>query len=132
MNNSFLQEVKDMFGLYIRIKDIKPSYKLFFNLKTKNYEVHDMSNKHNSLCLTIPKCELNACIIRKLHKTKRENMKSLFIEIESCNDKLEKQKISHEMEKAGDAMREIINFASHTSKDVSIHDMKNIIQKLGD
>ena len=132
MSNLHLKEVKDMFGLSVRIKDINPNYRLFFNRLTLNYEIHDITNKFSSLCLIIKPNELNASIIRKLHITKREKMKDLFIEIDKNNKKLEDERLEKSIETASDLTSEIINYASHINRDISNNEIKNIIHKLGD
>ena len=130
MFSAGLVKCENMYNLNERIKQINPNYELLFNQKTKRYEVHDISNLVCSKCLEILPCNLDARLIEKLYKTRKENMKKLFIEMELENRKLEEQNFDSVFEKSSDAMREIVSFASRTNKDLTRDEMKNIISNL--
>ena len=98
MISSCLEKVKDKFNIYKRIKNINKNYDLYFNKKNKTYEVHDISNKFSSHCLTINPNDLDVRVLDKLLVTRKENMKKYFIQIEEENQKLQDNKIKQTLD----------------------------------
>lgn len=129
MNKNYLMKVNDIYGISRRIREVNSSYCLFLNLLTKKYEVHDLSNHFNSLCLTLEPHELNSTLIRKLHISKRENMKNYFIQIEENNKKIEAQQKQKLLNQTSDLTKEIFDYASHKNRDLSDVEIKNIVSK---
>ena len=126
------REYKDMYCLYKRIKLINLNYVLIFNAKTKNFEIHDKSNRICSLCLTISPKDLNEKILDKLYISRKENMKKYFMQIDLENSKRENECIRNIFEKTQDAFGEILSVASRLNHELSQNEMKNIISNLGD
>jgi len=85
-------EYKDMFGIYLRIKEISKTYQLFLNRKTNKIELFDYSN--NQICLTFD-FPLLPNVIDKIKQTRRENAIKLFRQIEEKNRKIEEENIKN-------------------------------------
>ena len=127
---NYLLKCKDMYNLYKRIKEIKPSYELFYSVKSHCYEIHDLENKNNSLCLSVKPELFDSRIIKKLFDTRRENMKKLFLLLEEENRKLEEKKMSMLTLKSADIIEEIIGYSERNNKDLSQEDIHNLIDKM--
>lgn len=86
------EEIKDMFGLYYRVKYIRPTYKLLLNKKTNLIELHDENYRGANMTFVPP---ITAEILDKINQTKMENSAKLFIEIENKNRILEEKQIEN-------------------------------------
>ena len=86
------EEIKDMFGLYYRVKYIRPTYRLLLNKKTNLIELHDDNYRGVNMIFTPP---ITADILEKINKTKMENSNKLFIEIENKNRILEEKQVEN-------------------------------------
>lgn len=79
-----LIEYKDMYGLYWRVKQIRPSYKLYLNRETQKVELHDTNFGGKCMTFELP---LLPNIIDKINSTRIENASSIFCKIEEENMK---------------------------------------------
>ena len=77
-------EYKDMFGLYYRVKQIRPTYNLMLNRKTNKVELIDSNYNGAMLTFSLP---LTADILQKIEKSKVENSTEIFRKIEEENMK---------------------------------------------
>ena len=100
----FLFELKyikinnDVFDIVNRIKSVDSKYFVLFNLTTKKYEVHYQRAK-NTYELTLPFDELDARAVLHVQKTRVENRKKIFAEIERQNQKLMEKEQKEKIEK---------------------------------
>ena len=95
-----LVEYKDMFGLYHRVKDIRPTYKLFLNRKTKKVELHDTNFGGKCMVFDLP---VLPNVLDKINATRIENSFAIFRKME-----LENMKNDSKM------MQKAINYADFT------------------
>ena len=79
-----LIEYKDMFGLYWRVKEIRPNYKLYLNRETEKIELHDENFGGKCMTFSLP---LLPNIIDKINSTRIENANAIFRTIEKENMK---------------------------------------------
>lgn len=79
-----LIEYKDIYGLYWRVKEIRPSYRLLLNRKTGFVELHDSNFGGKCMTFSLP---LFPNIIDKINGTRIENAYSIFRKIEQENVK---------------------------------------------
>ena len=126
--DKYLVKVQDMYALYIRVKKVKSSYELFWNMKSRKYEIHDTSNKACSLCLVIGSSELDARVIEKLFRTRKENMKKLFLQMEEENRRLEGERKRAIFEQASCIMSDALEYAERTGSDLGRECIGNIIK----
>ncbi|MBQ9790482.1 MAG: hypothetical protein IJW24_02685 [Clostridia bacterium] len=124
----FLVKCKDMYGIFERIKKINPNYELCFNYLSKEYEIHDFSNKVNSFCLRIVKNELDARVLKRLEETKRENMKKLFVRLEEENEKRSKQQNQNIMDECSSHFSAIMDYAGRSGRDLTSGDIQRILR----
>ena len=87
-----LEEYKDMFGLYYRVKEIRPTYRLMYNKKNKIVELYDTNYGGVALSFALTIC---ADILDKIQKTKMENSSKIFRKIEEENAKNEQKAIEN-------------------------------------
>ena len=88
----------DVFNIAKRLKSIDSKYILVYNTSRKKFEVHYKRAK-NTYELTIPYDTLDARTISFVLKTRIQNKKKIFDEIEQTNKKLEEQNIKNLIEK---------------------------------
>jgi len=125
--NKYLVPYKDMYGIFERIKSIDPNYELMFDQRKKVFEIHDRSNKHESLCLTILPSNLDSRVLKKLSMSRREHMKDLFLEIERGNQKLQEEKIQKAASECSDYVSEIVDYQSRRAGELSSAEIRKII-----
>ncbi len=81
----------DIFFLAERLREIDPDYFIALNTKSKNFEVHNSSQPINSFCLLVPKNKLDPSLVEYVRKTRANRQKKLLAEIETANQKMQKQ-----------------------------------------
>ena len=79
-----LIEYKDMFGVYHRVKDIRPTYKLLLNRKTKKVELHDTNFGGKCMVFDLP---ILPNVLDKINATRIENSNAIFCKMEQENMK---------------------------------------------
>lgn len=87
-----LEEYKDMFGLYYRVKEIRPTYKLMYNRKNKKVELYDTNYSGVALSFSLP---IYPDILEKIKKSKMENSLIIFRKIEEENAKNKQKAIEN-------------------------------------
>lgn len=81
-----LVEYKDMFGLYWRVREIRPSYRLYLNRQTQKVELHDINFGGKCMTFSLP---IWPDIIDKINATRIENANLIFRKIDQENMKNE-------------------------------------------
>ena len=82
----------DVYFIAQRLRGIDNNYFVVYNTKTKKYEIHYSGQIGGSFCLSLPYDVLDERAIEMVYKTKIENAKKLFNEIEKDNQlKIKKQ-----------------------------------------
>lgn len=81
----------DVYFISEKIKEIDGGYKIFYNTKRKKFEVHNVNQIGSSYSLTIPYNILDGRTLLLVKKTRIENRKKFFEEIEKNNNLLEKR-----------------------------------------
>ena len=77
-------EYKDIYGLYWRVKEIRPSYKLLLNRKTNLVELHDQNFGGKCMTFELP---ILPNILDKINATRVENASLIFRKIDEINMK---------------------------------------------
>ena len=96
MNNQVIK--RDVFDIVKRLKSIDTKYFVIYNFERHKFEVHYARAK-NTYELTIPYDTLDARTINFVLRTRIQNRKKIFEEIENSNKKLEQQNIKNLIEK---------------------------------
>ena len=122
-----LKTINDIFFISNRIKKINKNYKLYYNLKTQMYEVHDISKPQHSLCITT-KDYPSFQILKTLIKSKKENMHSLFLEIEKHNKNIDQEKQQKTLDLSTQKFKEILNFSQNKTSSLSREEIQKIIR----
>lgn len=76
-----------------RLKEIDNSYFVLYDTKTKKYQLHSDCQSETSYCLTFPFNSLDNRAIDFALKSRVQNKKKIFDEIEKENEKFIKSKI---------------------------------------
>lgn len=126
MKAHFLQEVNDIYFISEQIKQINPSYKLFYNTLHNRYEVHDLSNPFHSLCVTT-KDYPSSNLIKTLITTKKENMSALLKQIEEDNQKLDTLKQNNLLDISNQKFKEILNYSQTITHSLSQENISKIV-----
>ena len=87
----------DCYFISQRIKEVDPSYEIYFNTDTKSYEVHSNQQVKNSYCFKVPYQTLDERTITFAHKTKVENMDAVIKEIERNNQLLYEKNVKEQV-----------------------------------
>lgn len=83
----------DNYFISNRLKEIDESYYVLYNSNSKKYELHSSAQFDNSYCLTFPYSALDKRAIDFALKSRVQNKKKIFEEIEKENEKFIKSKI---------------------------------------
>lgn len=85
-----LIEIKnDVYFILSRLKEIDENYQIFYNTRRKVFEVHNKAQIGGSYSLTVPYGVLDSRLIELVRKTRVENSKKLFEEIDKQNEQIE-------------------------------------------
>lgn len=112
--------VNDLFNISNRLKQIDNKYFVMFNKNTKKFEIHYKQNS-NTLQLVVPYSNLDKRTVNLVLKTRVENKKKLFDEMEKHNIKLEKEKNKKIYEEANFKAKEMINYINTKSDNYNIN-----------
>ncbi|MEG2159471.1 MAG: hypothetical protein RRY18_06275, partial [Clostridia bacterium] len=70
---------------------IDSAYKVYYNGRLCRYEIHNINQKGNTLCLVAPYDELDARCVDLVLKTRRENADKLFDEMDRDNEQIQRK-----------------------------------------
>ena len=78
----------DVFFISQRLREIDPSYQLFYNPSNSAYEVHTSSQAKNSYCFKVPFDAIDERTLFFAKKTRVENRDLIIKEIEQNNQQI--------------------------------------------
>lgn len=84
----------DLFDICSRLREIDSAYIVLYNTLKGCYEVHN-TRQADSYCLSVPFDCLDCRTVELVYKTRSERAEQLFKEMESHNDRLEKQMLTN-------------------------------------
>lgn len=85
-----LIEIKnDVYFVLSRLQKIDKNYQIFYNTKRKVFEVHNKAQIGDSYSLTVPYRVLDSRVVELVRKTRVENSKKIFAEIDAQNEKID-------------------------------------------
>lgn len=88
----YLEKVGDQFGVSRRLKEIDPTYEVYYNKKMKRYEVYGGKTSKKVLQIVSPFETLDARLVAYARKTRVENLNKIITEMDKQNELLlEKQ-----------------------------------------
>ena len=94
----------DLFDIAARLKSVKDSYALYYNVEKKRYEVHD--GVKNTLEFVVPFDELDARTVEYALYTKVERAKDVLADMERHNAQLERERAKVAIENAAVSLEE--------------------------
>lgn len=104
-----LIEIKnDVYFILSRLREIDEGYKIFYNTCREKFEIHNEKQVGNSYCLTVPHNVLDCRTVEHVRKTRVENVKTLFEEMEKQNLKLEKNSKNYLLDEANQKIKECL------------------------
>ena len=98
----------DLFDIASRLRSVKDSYILYYNLEKGRYEVHDSDKK--TLEFVVPYDELDARTVEYARYSRVENAKQIFAEVEEHNRQLEKEQAAKGIKRAAEVLQEVRRF----------------------
>lgn len=85
-----LIEIKnDVYFVLSRLQEIDKNYRIYYNTKRKVFEIHNKAQLWGSYSLTVPYGVLDPRVVELVRKTRVENSKKIFAEIDAQNEKIE-------------------------------------------
>lgn len=87
----YLKEVKDIFNIHQRIREIDDGYRIFYNTKLSRFEIHNLNQKKDTFALVVPYDQIDARVITLVRKSRVENFDKIINEIEESNEKILKK-----------------------------------------
>lgn len=97
----------DVFDIACRLKGLDINYKIYFNVGTAKFEIHNDSCKP-SLQLVLPFHQLDCRTIDYVNKTKVQNLENILKEIERHNLEIEEQNQYQIAKNASKRIEEIV------------------------
>ena len=102
----FIKIQNDVYFICQRLKEVDPSYEVYYNLATGNYEVHSSAQVKSSYCFKVPFKVLDQRTVWHAIKTRAENRDKIIAEIEKSNLLLEKKNLKKQV----DILKDIASF----------------------
>ena len=97
--------VNELFDVASRLREIDSNYVVYFNKLTNGCEVHNHSQKVESLALTLPYDRLDARAVTLARQTRVENAQRLFEEMERANANAEKKAVDRALDRCVKEMK---------------------------
>ena len=99
-----MTEIKrDVFDIADRVREVDEAYFIVRNHKRGCFEVHARGQTPSTFCLTVPFSELDARTVELVRKTRAENAKKLFAEMERENERMKKREMQRAIDAAASA-----------------------------
>ena len=99
----------DTFDIAARLKSIDDGYFVLYNKRTHSFEVHNGKQRGDTFSLRIPYPCLDARTVTLVRKTRAENAKKLFDDMERENALLAKEQKSAALNKALFAAEDLLS-----------------------
>lgn len=103
----FLVKVGDQFRVEERLREIDPSYEVFYNKKDKRFEVYSKRAGESFLAVVSPYSELDARLVSYVRKTRVERVKDIIKEVEENNEKIERKAVEEKEKIKQDKINEL-------------------------
>ena len=87
----------DCFFIAQRLKEVDPTYEIYFNLATGAYEVHSNGQAKSTYCFKVPYGVLDERTIIFARKTRTQNINAILNEIDKENRLLEEKMLKQQM-----------------------------------
>lgn len=87
-----------------RIKEIDPSYEIYFNLESNSYEVHSSQQVKNSYCFKVPYSQLDSRAIDFAFKTRVQNIEKILAQIDKDNQILYEKEVKKQVNMLKEAL----------------------------
>lgn len=83
---SYMEEVEDPFDVFLRIRDLVPSWRLFWNRRKERFEVHDTeSGEWHTLVSVLPFDQIDQRTVDYLRRSHISRFGKIMKEIEDNN-----------------------------------------------
>ncbi len=124
INDKYFEIYNDNYNIRNLIKKINPSYELVWSKKDKLFNIINTAN-FNEICLIFNKISPN--IIKSIQKSRIENSRKIFSEIEENNELLNQnniKKITNNISKADGEIKYL------SKRNLSLNKIQNIMEQL--
>lgn len=97
----------DLFDIAARLKSVDSNYKLYYNKIAQRYEVHDETQRPQTLAFVVPFAELDARTVQYALYTRVQNAKTVFEEMEKHNARLQREEKRRAVERVCTQLEEV-------------------------
>ena len=94
---NLLKIENDCFFIAQRLKQVDPTYEIYFNLNSGAYEVHSNGQSKSSYCFKVPYNVLDERTIDFAYKTRIQNLNTILNEIDKENRILQEKMLKQQM-----------------------------------
>lgn len=98
----------DVYDISNRIKQIDRDYVIYFNTVKNQFEVHNLSQKSNTFCLSVPYPFLDERTLKLTYETSSANIKIILNQIEMDNKLAENADKRQVLNKFNDQLEQLI------------------------
>ena len=97
----------DLFDIASRLKSINENYRVYYNKSADRYEVHNISQRPNTLAFVVPYGELDARTVDYARYTAVQNAQKVLKEMEESNKKVQKETCTRKINELMSKMEEL-------------------------
>ena len=113
--------LRDAFDISKRLKQIDNGYFVCFNTVKQRFEVHNKKQRQ-TFCLVVPFESLDSRLLTYVRKTRKQNFDAIIKEMETHNEKLEKENKRVVLDKSSFMLNEMFSYALHHEGDINFLD----------
>ena len=84
---NLIEITNDLYDIAARLRSVNDGYRVYYNARLRRYEVHDKSQRGDTLAFVVPYAELDARTIDYALYTRRENADKVLADVEDSNAK---------------------------------------------
>ncbi|MBE5738282.1 MAG: hypothetical protein E7354_00905 [Clostridiales bacterium] len=106
----------DVFDIVERVKEIDDGYRIVYDTVSDNLELHNINQK-NSFCLNIKNNQISPDLINLILKSEIRYIDTIISEIDSNNEKIEKENSDNVRDLTSYMAGEVFAFANNSSKE---------------
>ena len=113
----------DLFNIAKRINKINKKLFVFYNKKTKNFEIYSKNGLNFTFEMSADKI-LNQTLIKRVRENQICNISQIVSDIDKANLKLETQAGEKQKTLANDMLKDCLDFANKKNDDVDFSKLK--------
>ena len=97
-----IEITNDLYDIAARLRSVNDGYRVYYNVRLRRYEVHDVAQRGSTLAFVSPFDELDSRTVDYAMQTSVRNARKLFDELERENSRLDRQRLTRLVDEATD------------------------------